>query len=269
MEEVLNKENPVVRIRAFRAIDDPETCALFIKGHTQVLTNFGILKITSAKQSWINNPASFVIIVESLDKKIVYGGGRIHVSGGSEPLPIELAIGGMDPFIHELIWQYAQQGTGESCGIWNSREIAGYGIGSIFLSRAGLAIASQVGIKSLFALCAPYTVKFAENLGYRVETRVGNNGTFYYPKLDLLATCMIHEDLEGFSVANDENRKAIIELRENLVGVRTEILRKKKIEIFYELKVQNLDKWNLQETILNTNNKYNIKFDDQNNLNLL
>src|SRR6476469_3520280 len=106
MEESLNREKPVVRLRAFRAIDDPAACELFVEGHANVLTSIGVTKVTSSKNEWIHNPAAFVIIVESLDKKRIYGGVRIHVAGGSQPLPIEEATGALDPAIYNLVYQY-------------------------------------------------------------------------------------------------------------------------------------------------------------------
>ncbi|HEY1008420.1 MAG TPA: hypothetical protein VGD92_14600, partial [Sphingobacteriaceae bacterium] len=195
MESGLNKDKPVVRLRAFRAVDDPAACELFVEGHAHVLTSIGVTKVTSSKNEWTRNPAAFVLIVESLDRTKVFGGARVHVAGGSEPLPIEQATGALDRSIFELVWQYARHGTGEICGLWNSREIAGYGIGSIFLTRAAVAISTQIGLQSLFALCAPYTVKMAETVGYEIETSIGNEGTFYYPKLDLLATTMLLKDV--------------------------------------------------------------------------
>ncbi len=252
MESSLNKEKPVVRLRAFRAVDDPDTCNLFIEGHTHVLTSIGITKVTSSKNEWMYNPAAFVLIVESLDRKKVYGGVRIHVAGGSQPLPIEEATASLDPAIYDLVYNYAQQGTGEFCGLWNSREIAGYGVGSIFLSRACVAISTQIGLKSIFALCAPYTVKMGLNSGYEIETSIGNNGTFYYPKLDLIATTMVLKDPEILLKAIDEERDAIFGLREHLNIVKVEELRKKQIEIHYEIEIEGLENWNLEATIANT-----------------
>src|ERR1700759_3957678 len=115
MEETLNKDKPEVRLRAFRAIDEPETCALFIEGHTHVLTSIGVTKVSYSKNEWVNNPAAFVMVVESLNRDRVYGGARVHVSGGTEPLPIESATAGIDKGIYELVWKYAQHGTGELC----------------------------------------------------------------------------------------------------------------------------------------------------------
>ncbi|MES2478177.1 MAG: hypothetical protein V4561_03770 [Bacteroidota bacterium] len=243
--------NPIVRLRAFRAVDDPVSCQLFLEGHEHVLTSIGVTKVTSSKDEWTRNPAAFVLIVESLDKSKVYGGARIHVSGGTEPLPIEQATGMMDDNVFDLVWHYAQNGTGEGCGLWNSREISGYGIGSIFLTRAAIAIAPQIGIQSLFALCAPYTVKLTESVGYQLETSIGNNGTFYYPKLDLVATTMILKDLDTLSTASEENRIAIMDLRKNQTCNRVEVLRNKEIEIHYDIKIPNLEKWDLKEIIRN------------------
>jgi hypothetical protein len=231
MDGSLNKENPEVRLRAFRAIDEPETCGLFIEGHTHVLTSIGVTKVSYSKNEWVNNHAVFVMVVESL--------------------PIEQATGAMDKGIFELVWKYAQHGTGELCGLWNSREIAGYGVGSIFLIRAAVAISYQIGIQSLFALCAPYTVKPVEAVGMQLEPSIGHEGTFYYPKLDLVATTMLLKDVPELSKANEDEKNAITKIRENLNTVRVEELRGKKITIHYETQIPNLDKWDLKQTIVN------------------
>lgn len=251
MSLILKDGRPVVRLRAFRAIDDPRTCERFIQGHEHVLAAIGVKKVTSSKNDWMYNPAAFVLIVESLDGENVYGGARIHVAGGSQPLPIEEATGKMDPKIFDLVWDYAQEGTGEGCGLWNSREIAGYGIGSIFLTRAAIAIAPQIGIKSLFALCAPYTINLTKSVGYRLESSVGNNGTFYYPKLDLLATTMILDDVDNLSLADEGDKNAIMDLRNHGDVVRIEELRSKEIEIHYMLQLDNMDQWDLKTIVHN------------------
>ncbi len=265
---LINKDKPEVRLRVFRAIDDPKTCELFVEGHANVLTSIGVTKVTSSKNEWTENPAAFVLIVESLDREKVYGGVRIHVSGGSQLLPIEEATKELDSSILNLVYQYAQQGTGEFCGLWNSREIAGYGVGSIFLSRACVAISTQIGLKSIFALCAPYTVQMGLNSGYEIETSVGDNGTFYYPKLDLIATTMILKDPEILIKAIDEERDAIFNLRRSLKVTRSEVLRKKEIQIHYELKIPNLADWDLKACIENTSLERDIykKKGDDNSL---
>jgi hypothetical protein len=256
MEDYVKKSRPELRLRAYRAIDEPETCELFIKGHTAVLTSIGVTKVTSSKNGWAKNPAVFVIIVESKDGKTVHGGARVHVAGGSEPLPIEQATGTMDPEIFNLVWEFSKQGTGEICGLWNSQELAGYGIGTPLLIRTLIAISSQIGLQSLFALCAPYTVKPVVNCGMVLLDSVGNNGTFYYPKLDLVATAMILKDVSDLSLAIEEDKLAITQMRANPDTLKIRELKKKDIIIDFELGIPHLDKWDLTQAIVTADSNF-------------
>lgn len=233
----------MIKIRAFRAVDDHDACRKFIMGHTHVLENIGVKRVTSSKDEWMYNPASFVIIVESEDGEKVYGGARVHVAGGTQPLPIEEATGYLDKKIFDVVKDYAAAGTGEICGLWNSREVAGMGIGSVFLTRASVTISTQIGLNTLFALCAPYTIAMAQNVGYHILETVGNKGTFYYPKLDLIATTMILEDVDTLKLASVEERDSIMSLRSNPNQVRVEVLRKKELEINYQLEIPNINSW--------------------------
>ncbi len=249
MNGALNKDKPEVRLRAFRAIDEPEVCELFVEGHTQVLTSIGVTKVTSSKNGWTTNPAVFVIVVESMGDGKIYGGARVHVAGGTEPLPIEQATSKLDPSIHDLVANYALQGTGEICGLWNSHELAGYGIGSPLLIRTLIAISSQLGLQSLFALCAPYTIKPVVNCGMVLVDGIGNKGTFYYPKLDLIATAMILNDVSTLSGAQDEEKLAIFQMRANPNDLTIYELKQREITIDFKLQIPNLDKWDLSDAI--------------------
>jgi len=228
---------PVVKIKAFRAIDDLASCRKFIEGHRRVLDNHGIDKITSSNDEWAFNPSVYVILVESLDGTKTYGGARIQVADGKTPLPVEDATSLMDPQIHDIVKKYAKEGTSELCGLWNSIEVAGLGIGSFFSTIIGVVISPQIGVNSIFALCAPPTVKFSQWVGCRVVTGVGNNGTFYYPKLDLLATVVLLEDSITLPYADPQAREKIMALRANPVGVIKDKapLRRIEIEIHHDL----------------------------------
>jgi hypothetical protein len=231
-----------IRIRTFRATDDPQACEKFIEGHAHVLEVAGVKKVTSAKHDWMYNPACFVIIVENDDGTKVLGGARLQCSGGNQPLPIEEATGQFDARIFDVVSDYSKNGTAELCGLWNSREVSGLGIGAFFSTRVGVVIAEQVGIDSIFALCAPYTVKFAEKVGCRVLKSIGNNGTFYYPKLDLLATIVLLEDAKQISLADEIERVRIFDLRKNLKQVYTELspIRQSEIRIEYDLQLSGI-----------------------------
>ena len=231
-----------VRIRAFRAIDDPESCDKFIEGHKRVLSAVGVTQVSSSSYEWKNNPASYVIICESQseDRK-VYGGARIHVLGGTQDLPIEEATRELDPTIDQVVRQFAPGGTGEFCGLWNSIEVAGMGIGAVYLVRCGVTILDQLKLNSVWALCSPLSVRLSRNFGFVKYPHIGNEGTFYYPKVDLLATACIVEDTIALPFATDEERRKIKSLRNNPQQTQDDENRGRKVNIEYDLSLDNVD----------------------------
>jgi hypothetical protein len=233
-----------IRIRAFRATDDQDTCIKFIEGHQKVLENHGIFNVTSSVVEWMYSPSVFVIVVESLDRTKLYGGARIHAADGKSPLPLEVATGEMDPRVIEYVKFYAQNGTGELCGLWNSIEVAGLGIGSYFPSRAAIVIIEQLEFSSLFSLCSPATLRFNQWIGSRPFIKVGNAGTFYYPKLDLIATTVFLKDPHTLNNAHPREREKMLWLRKNLNCVNEEKSPFKNIvvRVHYELEIAGLIK---------------------------
>jgi hypothetical protein len=230
----------MIKIRAFRAIDNNELCVRFINGHERVLEAVGVQKVTSSGNEWATNPASFVILVESEDEKKVLGGARLQVADSITPVPIETAAGYLDDKIYELVKHYRPRGIAEVCGLWNSMEVAGLGVGSIFLIRAALAISTQIGLDALLAFCSPFTTRIAGNYGFLKETSVGNNGTFYYPKLDLLATVVIQKYPNELLNASELETERIFDLRSKPIQVTEEKARKGKVVIDYDLKLKSV-----------------------------
>jgi hypothetical protein len=243
-----------VKIRAFRAVDDYQASMRFVEGHRRLLELFGVKEVTSANHDWVYNPGVFVVLVESLDGSKIFGGSRVHAANGVQALPIEEAVGYMDKNIYSMVSKLRKEGTGELCGLWNSREVAGLGIGAYFATRAGVTLSSMIGISSMFALCASYTVKFAMRVGCNIVTELGNNGTFYYPKQDLLATTVLLADTETLSLAVPEEREIMFDLRQKPQQVKNEInpLRKNELEIHYDLKIDNLNVHEFRDRIENS-----------------
>jgi hypothetical protein len=233
-----------IRIRAFFAPDDPEGCARFVEGHTKVLEMHGINKVTSSNEEWTNWPFVVVVVVEDMAGERMFGGARLHLYDGIHRLPIETAVFNMDSRIEEVIKSYADNGAAELCGLWNSIEVAGLGIGSLFPIRACVALTTQLEINSLFFLCSPLTVRFNKWVGSRVITEVGNHGTFYYPKLDLLATAVVLEDAYSVRSAHPREREKIYALRNDPLVVQREKSPFKNfyINVHYSLKLPILNK---------------------------
>jgi hypothetical protein len=224
----------IIRIRAFRAPEDIATCEKFIEGHRRLLEiHFGIAKITSSSTEWIYHPNTYVIVAESEDKQKVYGGARVQVADGLLPLPIQTAIGKYDERINEM----AGSGTCEICGLWNSIEVAGMGIGSIFMARVGVVVALQLPIRSIFFLCAPITVRIGKRIGGVIETSLGNNGTFFYPKDDFVATSMMIKDCHELATAEARERERIFDLYNKPVQYAIETGPKGTMEIDYQLRI--------------------------------
>ncbi|MDZ7845743.1 MAG: hypothetical protein U5L96_02620 [Owenweeksia sp.] len=145
----------------------------------------------------------------------------------------------MDEKVYDVVAREKPAGTGELCGLWNSIEVAGLGIGSFFATMAGVVISEKIGLKSLFALCASYTVPWAEKVGCEVLREVGDNGTFYYPKIDLLATVVLLRDTSSLDQADRLAARKIRQLRKNPVQTIQERPPGKKntVEIHYDLAI--------------------------------
>jgi hypothetical protein len=228
----------MIRIRAFRAIDDNDACNHYAKEHLEVLKIFGITKITTANTDWIYNPNVYVIYAERIEDNMPVGGARIHLYDPNYPLPMDVAVRDFDPSVKGLLERHALRGTGEICGLWNSRVVAGWGIGTIFLSRAGMALAAQLPMHSMFVLCGEHTIGITLEKGFTVEEQLGNKGTFYYPKEGLVATAAVINDIYDLSNANAADRDIIQSLRENPNQKRLEHSDKLDFEIDYQLKLK-------------------------------
>ena len=233
----------MIRIRAFRAPDDIEACEKFITGHQKLLEiYYGLAQITSNKREWVEDYNTTVIVVEDPLTQKIYGGARLQVSSEDNPLPIETALFKYDKKIADMVKQDRENGgTCELCGLWNSKEIAGMGIGSHVLSRVGAAVAAQLPVLSIFVLCAPITARMGKRVGAVVETDLGNNGLFYYPKDDFVATAMRLRNIYDLTHATPQEAELIVSLRKNEHQVLIEKGPKGTYEIEYNLKIPHLN----------------------------
>lgn len=222
-------------IRAFRAIDDIPSCELFAAGHAKVLLDYGVTKVTSSSTAWFHNPAVYVLIAKNLKTEEIVGGVRIHIADGQTPLPLEDAISIVDQRIFDLVKKHIPNRTAELCGLWNAKSTAGLGLGSFILMRAGISMCNQLDLASLFALCAPHTLRISVEKGFEVETSVGKEGTFIYPKLDLIATSIIVRDPLNLPGALERERELIFQLRETPNCSRTEKGPNGQMDIHYKL----------------------------------
>lgn len=226
-----------VRLKAFRAVDNPELCLDFIDGHAGVLRAFGIKSVTSSEPNWVNNPNSYVIAAFGERDDNMVAGIRVHVFDSNWPLPMVDAIFSKDSKIEDYVGNKAINGTGEICGLWNDRSVKGYGI-SYFLIKSAVVILNQLPISSLLGLCSPYTLDWLKSSGFTVEKSLGENGEFFYPKEDLVATSIIIPDPTELVFADSIVREQINSLRMNRIGGFVEELSDLTLKINYNLELQ-------------------------------
>ena len=80
---------------------------------------------------------------------------------------------------------------------------------------------------------------------------------------------MVLKDVPTLSKAYDEDKAAIMKIRENLNITRVEVLRKKEITIHYAIEIPNLDNWDLQATIQQAKKTFLDTKIDERDLNIL
>lgn len=222
-----------INLRAFRAIDEPETCKQFFEGHVNVLKDYGIKPISSANDEWFYNPEVYGIIAE-FEGRIV-GGVKIHKVDGSHPLPVEESIGYMDDKIYDIVKANGIGGVGEACGLWNAKEVAGKGI-SFLLSRAIIVITNQINIQRVFAVSSDHTINMFKAIGFRIIRSLGKNGDFVYPSPQYVSRVVVVNS-QTFSWATSYNKNRMFLLRENPTQKVIEQGPKELIDINYQLTI--------------------------------
>lgn len=228
-----------LKIRVYNAINNIEACKRFAAGHAEILTSYGIKKVTSANTDWFYDSNVFLIMVESISGDEIYGGARLHIKNYNYKLPIETAIENLDKNIQNIINDTRVNKTGELCGLWNTKNMSGTGLSAILIrtgiARAGILIAEKLNLDSLYTLSAPWTINMVKKMGFVIEESIGNNGQFNYPKPDLIATALVLKDIKTLKEATIQERNNILSLIQQPVQKRLEIGPKGTIEIEYDL----------------------------------
>jgi hypothetical protein len=221
--------------RAFRAIDDIETCQSYREGHVKVLMAYGITNITTNNDDWFYNPNIYGIVAEDPITHEVVGGIRMQISDDDHYLPVESAIGKMDPKIYSIVENFRNNGgVGELCGLWNAKSVAGVGI-SVLLTRAGISTTNQFECETLMGICAEYTLTMFRNVGFVVDNSLGLNGQFPYPNESYIARVLGIMNANTLSTANEYDKNRMQSLRKDPTQIIVEQGTKSTIEVEYKL----------------------------------
>ncbi|HEV7230190.1 MAG TPA: GNAT family N-acetyltransferase [Bacteroidia bacterium] len=225
----------MIKIRAFRPLDESELCLEYIDGHRRVLEDYGIINITSYNKDWITNPFVFGVYAEQ--DGVMVGAIRIQIADGIHPLPVEAAVGKMDPKVYDLVTKHRLDGgTGELCGLWNAKSVAGRGI-SILLVRAAISIINQLEFRTLLGICGPYSLDMFTRVGFVIDKTLGNKGDFIYPTPEYIAYVLGIMDARTLSTSLPFDRDRMLLLRSQPKQTLIETGPKGDLEVHYELKV--------------------------------
>jgi len=226
-----------VKVRIIKAVEDPVTTAKYIDGHLKVLESYGVTKVTSADTSWVSNENVYLVLFEANDDSRILGGARIQLNTEDVQIPLVSAIKDIDSRIIDYMSQFRPMEVAELCGLWNSKEVAGYGIGSIYLGRVGVAICLQLNIQTLLAFCSPATLRNCAKVGFSIITSLGEEGKFYYPKEGLIATALEISDLINLPHAAPADREFMFNLRNNIQFLSHETGPKGSMEVEFNLSI--------------------------------
>ena len=199
------------QIDCFIASEHPYLCSKFLEGHAQLLKDFGIKKLTSANDQWCKQDNSYALLVTDINTGEIIAGARLDVRTPTTLLPLEEAIIEFDKTIISYTEKLMRNGVGEICGLWISKKYLGLGL-AVILLRADLSLAIPQNIKTLLFLCSDNTKNMLSNMGCIIEESIGNNGTFYYPKLDLIATLLIIPNMINLEHAKETDKIKILNL---------------------------------------------------------
>lgn len=225
------------RFRIFHAPSDTETSTKYLDGHVNVLKDYGITNITSNNNEWMHWECVYGIVAER-DDGLMVGGIRVQIADGINLLPVEKAIGKMDPNIHNIVNNYLDTGVGELCALWNAKVVAGEGL-SLLLTRAGISIVNQIKCKTLMGICADYTMPMFKRVGFVVDNSLGDNGQFVYPNENYIARVLGILNAKDLDTSQLYDRERMLSLRVNPNQQFEETGPKGPVKINYQLILPN------------------------------
>lgn len=222
-------------IVCFRAVDRPDLCEQYVEGHINVLRDYGVTSVTSSNPTWTKNPNAFCIVAMRGDKML--GGIRIHKADGVNPLPMELGVSNMDPKVSEEISAHIDLGCGEQCGLWNAKQIRGYGI-SWILVNSSIAILPQLGIHKLYGLASDYSMFLFSPAGFEIQRNFGNNGDFNYPTEKYIARVVMIRDCYELPTSGHKEKQFVSQVRADNFLKSQIVVNQLKLSLTFNLRIE-------------------------------
>ena len=150
---------------------------------------------------------------------------------------MQLFLSNLEPRIFVELDEYSikNEGIVEIAGLWNSRAVAGLGLGSEHLIRTSIAATAFLQAKNVFTFCSPFVSRFADDFGFKAYERLGQQGKFPFPDDRWMSTINYLEDKMDLNGAKEEERERIFELRKERIFTRTYNERGRTLKIHFSL----------------------------------
>ncbi|PCJ63180.1 MAG: hypothetical protein COA58_16450 [Bacteroidetes bacterium] len=225
----------ICKIIGFWAPENKKYCEEFSAGHEAVLIDHGFSHFKSNEDSWHESKDTFVFVAVVDDE--VVGGIRLEKKVSGRLLSLEKAILPIDKRIIVLMDALKNRTVVESCGLWNSRKIAGRNISQI-LTRLCTVVSPMIS-NDIVSFCfnATYTFRITRSLGYSIVTSLGTDGYMNYPTPNYKAALWMNDDLVDLELADDFEKERILSLRGNLTQEYNEPNKRGQILIQYEINI--------------------------------
>jgi hypothetical protein len=219
-----------------RASDNHTICEDFVKGHRQLLAVNGV-DLGPIDSSWFNSKNVFLLVVRRINDGEILGGSKLVIYDGDENLPLLKLLKDDYPELLSYLREFQNGGLVEISGLWNSRSVAGLGLGSEQLIRTSIAISGMLNVETVITFCSPFVTRFAELYGFVPLSKFGTNGSIPFPDERWLSTINILEDPMVMSKADLSEKEIIFDLRANPSQMKDFDSRGKQIKIKFELSI--------------------------------
>lgn len=219
-----------------RASDNYEVCENFVRGHRQLL-EVNDVDLGPIDTSWFDSPNVYLLVVKRHSSSEILGGSKMVIFDEKNNLPLLNLLSEDYPELLGYLQEYSEHGLVEISGLWNSRSVAGLGLGSEQLIRTSIAICGLLEIGTVITFCSPFVTRFAELYGFVPLAQFGQNGSIPFPDNRWMSTINVLDDPKIMSRANDNEKEIIFDLRKKPNQIKKFNARGKELVINFELKL--------------------------------
>ncbi len=204
-----------IRIRCFHATNNTEVAKIYMSGQQDVLKEFNISGVTSAKNNTWENENTYIFIAEDVKTGEIGAGMRLDVADINHKLPLEMALENQVDDLSQRIHRFDHV-IAEACGWWVKKSFSERRLPK-FTLLAGIAIAPKLRINYIVAFPHQHTISIMTNVGFTIAKTIGTHeGSFIYPDERYNST-IVEINAVTLDTTDNIERERILSLRTNPV----------------------------------------------------